>query len=109
MKLLKIEANAAHFYVDGQTFQLIDKIGKDDLLRLANLVLSEEHIEIDSFTEAALPNQAHQVIYKSVSMKLIGLRDRRAEFLDESARLFLEDYENYKKESAKLKQDSSTT
>jgi len=98
MKLLKIEGNAAHFYVDEKTFRPIDKIGKDDLLRLVNLTLDEEEIELDPYNETELPNQAHQVIYKSVFGKLAGLRERRNEFADDSARLFLEDYEKYKKD-----------
>jgi hypothetical protein len=100
MKLLKIEDKAAHFYVDESTFKPIDKIGKDDLLRLVELTLMADNVSFDPYDELTLPNQAHQVIYKNVLAKLEGLRERRSEFTDGAARLFLADYEKYKSELA---------
>lgn len=75
---------------------LIDKIGKDDLLRLVDRTLDQDVIELDPYDDQAIKNQAHQVIYKSIHQKLADLRKRRQEFVDESARLFLEDYERYR-------------
>jgi rRNA-processing protein FCF1 len=66
------------------------------LLRLVNVTLSEEDIEFDEYNESMIQNHAHQVIYKSVVRKLQSLRERKREFADESARLYLEDYEKYK-------------
>jgi hypothetical protein len=51
--------------------------------------------------EKTIKNQAHQVIYKSVLRKLSDLLDRRQKFLDESARLYLDDYQKYRDDSAK--------
>lgn len=101
MKLLKIEGKAAHFLVSGETFNPIDRITKQDLLRLANLTLTEEVVAFDPYSEAELPNQAHQVIYKSVLGKLESLRERKDDFTDKAARLYLEDYKQYKEELAK--------
>jgi hypothetical protein len=51
---------------------------------------------MDSYDDQAIKNQAHQVIYKSIFQKLTDLRKRRQEFIDESARLFLDEYERYR-------------
>jgi len=58
--------------------------------------LDEEGVEIDAYDEAILKNLAHQVIYKSIAQKFTDLRSRRAGFADESARLYLEDYDRYR-------------
>jgi hypothetical protein len=99
MKLLKVNDNCGHFLLaDESTYGPIDKIGKEDLLRLANLTLHQESVEFDEYDEKAIKNQAHQIIYKSIVQKLRALRDRRKEFIDESARLYLEDYEKYRED-----------
>jgi len=96
MKLLKIENSGGHFCLESGDYNPIDKISKDDLLRLVNATLSEESVEFDAYDENLIKNHAHQVIYKSIVRKLQSLRERRQEFVDESARLFLEDYEKYR-------------
>ena len=99
MKLLKVNDNCGHYRDDKGNYIQIDKIGKDDLLRLVNWTLHEETVEFDNYDEKTIPNQAHQIIYKSILQKLRTLRERRQEFIDESARLFLEDYEKYRDEA----------
>jgi hypothetical protein len=96
MKLLKTESNSGHFLQEDGEYAPIDKIAKGDLLRLVDLTLSEDLVEFDSYDENCIKNQAHQVIYRSLYRKLVSLRDRKQEFSDESARLYLEDYERYK-------------
>ena len=96
MKLLKIENNCGHFRLESGDYNTVDKISKDDLLRLVDVTLSDEDVEFDAYDENMIPNHAHQVIYKSVVRKLQSLRERKQEFVDESARLYLEDYEKYK-------------
>ena len=99
MRLLKIE-NRLGYYIDGTgEYQLIDKIGKEQLLRMVNFVLTEE-VEFDEYDGDAISNQAHQIIYKSVYEKLKDLSERKDEFIDESERLYLEDYERYKKDAS---------
>lgn len=101
MKLLKISDNAGHFRDANGNYSPIDKIAKEDLLRLVNWMLHENAVELDEYDEKAIKNQAHQVIYKSIVQKLQSLKGRRQEFMDESARLFLEDYEKYRNDSLK--------
>ena len=96
MKLLKISENVGHFLAPSGDYAPIDQITKEDLLRLVDRVLDQDVIELDPYDDQAIKNQAHQVIYKSIYQKLTDLRGRRKEFVDESARLFLEDYERYR-------------
>lgn len=102
MKLLKIEGNVGWYLNDHGDFAPIDKISKQDLLRLVNLTLTME-TEVDEFDAEAIKNQAHQLIYKSVADKLRDLRERRKEFTDESERLYLEEYEKYRDRSSQQK------
>lgn len=95
MKLLKIDSNHGHFLNDQGQFFPVDKITKDDVLRLVNLTLKEE-VEFDEYDDESLKNQAHQIVYKSIFNKLRGLRERRQEFIDESERLYLQEYERYR-------------
>jgi len=97
MKLLKTEDNHGHFLDEDDSFTPIDKITKEDLLRLAELTLTEE-VEFDEYDEEAIKNQAHQILYQSIYEKLRGLRNRKQEFTDESERLYLQEYEKYREE-----------
>lgn len=95
MKLLSIKNNLGLYLSETGQYNPMDKITKEDLLRLVNLTL-RENVEFDAYDENAIKNQAHQIIYKSVFEKLRGLRDRKKEFIDESERLYLKEYERYR-------------
>jgi len=100
MKLLKIENNSGTYRKESGEHCPIDKITKEELLVLVNWTLNEDEVEIDEYDEDAIKNHAHQIIYKSIARKLHSLRQRRQEFIDESARLYLEDYEKYREATA---------
>jgi hypothetical protein len=57
-------------------------------------VLNDD-VEFDEYDEEVIKNQAHQVVYKSVCRNLQSLKERRQEFIDESERLYLDDYKRY--------------
>ena len=95
MKLLKIESNEGQFRDANGNYKPIDKINKEELLQLVTWTLNENDIEFDTYDENAIKNQAHQVVYKSVVQKLHDLRGRKQEFIDDSKRLFLKEYEKY--------------
>lgn len=95
MKVLKIENNQGYFLTEEDGYETVDKIDKAILLRLVNLAL-EDDFEIDEYNEEELRNQAHQIIYKSISVKLNDLHQKRKQFRDESERLYLDEYEKYK-------------
>jgi len=95
MRVLKIENNQGYFLKEENSYETVDKIDKAILLRLVNLAL-EDDFEIDEYDEGELKNQAHQIIYKSISEKLNDLHQKRNQFRDESERLYLDAYEKYK-------------
>ncbi|MBN4056931.1 hypothetical protein JYU19_01330 [bacterium AH-315-J21] len=105
MKLLKIKDNGGHFLNDKDEFISIDKITKEDLLRLADQTLSQ-NVEFDEYNKELLKNQAHQILYRNIYEKLKVLKGRKKEFLDETKRLFLQEYEKYRGEPSKLKSES---
>ena len=100
MKLLKIENNCGSYRKEAGEYSPIDKITKEELLVLVNWTLKEDEVEFDEYDENAIKNHAHQIIYKSIARKLQSLRERKQEFIDESARLYLEDYEKYREATA---------
>jgi hypothetical protein len=95
MKALKIEDNQGYFLTEKESYETVEKIDKTVLLRLVNFAL-QDNFEIDAYDENELRNQAHQVIYKSISEKLSDLHLKRNQFRDESERLYLDEYEKYK-------------
>lgn len=99
MKLLSIKDSLGHYLGESGIPIPVDKITKDDLLRLVNLTLNND-VEFDEYDENAIKNQAHQIVYKIVLEKLRGLRDRKQEFIDESERLYLKEYEKYRDDSS---------
>lgn len=102
MKLLKVEKHMGFYHNESGQYILIDKITKEDLLRLVNLTLQED-VEFDVYDDNLIKNQAHQIVYKNVFEKLRSLKDRRKEFVDESERLYLKEYEKYREDSSKKK------
>lgn len=98
MKLLEIRDSLGYYLDDKDGFATVDKLTKEDLLRLVNLTLEENDVEFDEYDGEVLKNQAHRIIYRSIFEKLQGLRDRREEFKDESERLYLSEYERYRDE-----------
>jgi len=99
MKLLKISKSKGYFLLEDGKYASIDKITKEDLLRLVDLTLEDE-VDFDEFSDEKVKNQAHQIIYKSIFEKLSELAERKDEFKDESDRMYLQEYEKYKGESA---------
>ena len=96
MKLLRIKDNAGYHYDNQGEFAKVDKVTKEDILRLVSLTLdTDQEVEFDEYDVDKLKNHAHQIIYKSIFDKLQELKKRRKEFIDESARLYLSEYEKY--------------
>ncbi len=100
MKLLKIEETLGYYLNKESGYTEIDKITKEDLMRLADLTLENEVI-FDEYSDESIKNHAHQIVYKSVFSNLKNLENRRQEFKDEVSRLFLSEYERYKEKPSK--------
>lgn len=95
MKLLKAEDSQGHFLNEDGEFSLIDEVTKEDLLRLAEMVLEEDDVEFDQYDEDLIKNEAHRILYRNVLEKLQDLRSRREEFFEARDRLFQTAYEEY--------------
>ena len=99
MKQLKNEENKGCYFVTKDKFATVDKITKDDILRLVSLTLDmNQEVEFDEYDVDNLKNKAHQIIYKSIVEKLQELKKRRKEYTDESERLYFTAYEKYREE-----------
>lgn len=94
MKLLRIENHLGQFLTKDGSYHIIDEITKDNLLWIMERVLDSTG-ELEPYDEEKIKNQAHQVVYKSLYNNLKALEERRQEFIDESERLYLEDYKKY--------------
>ena len=101
MKLLKAELNQGFFLAEEGSYCEIDKITKEDLLRLMQIILTDD-VEFDVYDEEVIKNQAHQVVYKSIYRNLQSLSDRKQEFIDESERLYLDDYKKYTENASQV-------
>lgn len=103
MKYLYIENGQGFFSVSGleKDKQTIDKIQKEDLLRLLNLIVdesAENGFEMDSYDEESLKNPAHKIIYKNIYDKFDVLIKKRVQFKDETCNLYKSAIEKYSAE-----------
>lgn len=106
MKYLYIENGQGFFSVSGLETdkQTIDKIRKEDLLRLLNLIIdesAEKGFEMDSYDEESLKNPAHKIIYKNIYDKFDSLIKKRVQFKDETCDLYKSAIEKYSTELSK--------
>lgn len=92
--MLKINNNQGLFQKTDGEYEQIDKITKEDLLRMMENIL-ENDTEMEEYDEEKLKNQAHQVVYKSIYNNFKSLNDRKKEFKDNIERLYQEQYTKY--------------
>ena len=89
MKHLRIDSGKGQYSVDGVSWTDLDKLGKDDLVKLIDLALADG-FEMDTYSKEQIPNPAHEVIYRNLSSKLTELLGKRDRFKDESQQHFRE-------------------
>jgi hypothetical protein len=97
MKYLKIENNKALFRKDNaipENWEEIDKIEKDDLMKLLDFA-TEDDFEMDAYNEETLANKAHQIIYKSIYEKLNIFLTNKDRFKDQTENVYKEALEKY--------------
>ena len=95
MKILKIESLKGYFLSEKGDYCLLEDLNKEEILHLCRKVLSVEEIEIDEFDKTKIPNQAHQIIYQNLSLKLLNLHGKREVFNDDIKRIYKDAYEKY--------------
>ncbi|MFT4802475.1 MAG: hypothetical protein ACI93N_002253 [Flavobacteriaceae bacterium] len=98
MKYLKIDNNQGFFIKDKtqtENWTEIDKIEKDDLLKLLDYIIEDDDFEMDIYNVEILGNKAHQIIYESIYEKLNGFLTNRDGFKDQTGNIYREALEKY--------------
>ena len=102
-EIFSIEHGQVFFTFDesGNNKKGIDLITKEDLLKLIQCALEDEHFEMDSYDDSLVHNAAHKVIYKNIYQKLDDLLKHRIAFNDERTNLYRTAINAYTIESRK--------
>lgn len=95
MKCLIIENAKGYFLNSDGNYEELDRITKEDLLRLLNIATGDEEFEMSAYDETSLKNEAHKIIYRSLYQKFKEIIDNKNRFLDESASIYREALEKY--------------
>lgn len=95
MKHLRISDGQGHYMISDEQWKSVDKLDKEDLLKLAYLALDEGY-EMDEYSDETLKNPAHQIIYKNIYDKLLILSNNKERFKDESGQKFKNAYDKYR-------------
>lgn len=97
MKYLMIKRSKAYFINSENKEVEIDSIGKDDILFLLEQATNPEiKFEIDELDDTNVKNEAHRIIYESISGKFIELLKNKNVFIDESESLYKDALLKYK-------------
>lgn len=81
MMLLKIENNKGKFSTDGINFIEVEKISKDDILKMLEKVLSENEIIIEESNndDKKINSPAQKIIYDNIYEKINEIIDEKEE------------------------------
>ncbi|MBQ7674600.1 MAG: hypothetical protein IJT36_08885 [Alphaproteobacteria bacterium] len=96
MKYLKIK-NGKGYFLNSEEIEIeIDKIKRDDILHLLDSASDETiNFEIDTMEYDKIKNEAHKIIYQSISSKMQDFLERRMQFIEESNSLYKDALEKY--------------
>jgi hypothetical protein len=96
MRILEIKNNKGYFFCsDINNWKEIDQIDKDGIMRLLQLYLKEDSIDMDEYQDELIGNKAQQIIYKSIFNKFSSLNENKTKFKDESERKYLNEIQKY--------------
>ena len=89
MTYLSINSGKAYFLDEKGQFQEIDKIRKEDILRLLDYATSADvDFKMDEMESEKIKNEAHKIIYENLYRKFNTLLKDKNKFLDESENLY---------------------
>jgi hypothetical protein len=97
MKYLKLEENRGLYTINGDEWKVIDKINKDDLMKLLDLAISSEEFEMDEHDKDRIRNPVHEIIYSNIYIKFKEVLNNKVRFKDESERMYKEAIDKYSK------------
>ena len=87
MRILKIMNEKGYYSTDGNHYEVIDKITKEDLMLLLDRFVTEE-CEMDPYSDEQIKNPAHQIIYRNIYGKLNELSSQKNIFMEEGKTLY---------------------
>lgn len=77
MKVLKIDNGKCYFSTDGNINKSICDIGKEDLLKILDVIYSDDECEIDEFgANIKINNDAERIIYESIYTGIIDYKSK---------------------------------
>lgn len=94
MRILKIDQNKGYFSLDGEEWLELDKLTKESILALLDLIISGD-AEMDEYSEEKLKQPAHGIIYRNLYQKLSELSSNKDKFKRESESLYKESIDKY--------------
>jgi len=95
MKHLRISDGTAQFSTDDDEWTDIEKISKDDILKLVDLALNSD-FELDAYEKEKILNPAQDIIYRNIVEKMGDLISKRDRFKDESNQFYAEAIQKYR-------------
>ena len=96
MKCLEISNGKGFFLHKSGNMVPLDQMKKEDLLYLLDIATSDDQsFEMDDIEQNNIDNQAHQIIYSSLSDKFSDLLANKTRFLEESSNLYREALHKY--------------
>ena len=99
MKCLKIDRGKGLFLDSQNGYSEIDRITKEDILRLLDIVTERnEEFEMDNPEVDAVLNEAHRIIYVEMYKRFKELIANKDSFFDECERVYKEAIEKYQDE-----------
>ena len=94
MKHLRIEAFKAEYSIDGEEWNSIEGITKEDLLKIVDFALESGFIMDDPKNEK-IGNDAHKIIYSNIYEKIAKLVKERKVFIDDCESQYKDAIEKY--------------
>lgn len=95
MKILRIDNGRGQFSIDGTNFDDIDKINKEQMLSMLDLLLKND-CDMDPYVDGSIPNEAQQIIYKAIYEKFLSIKNDKETFLNFKEDMFKDAIEKYK-------------
>ena len=90
MKVLEINNNHGWYVLNGQSNPIID-INKDDILKLLDVLYSNEEIIMDSIDDGhSILNEAEKVIYENIYKYFIEFKNKKSTLKSEIENEFSE-------------------
>ena len=96
MKILKIENNQGYFTIDGTNYESVDKIEKELLLQLLDVIINND-CEMDQYNDESIKNPVHKIIYSSLYSKLQELKEQMKIFKEECEKIYKDAIDKYSK------------